>query len=274
MKYQFLEEKRCGNQKILHSINNQGSLEYPINKSAIHEQEDDSHLFCYWQLDVSAGNGIGFNVINFNSPSTCSPSDLLLFNEIPVCAQNSPFLNPFHNLNAYHSNQYYQAKSTTSVIIKPDELLNGNQIQLSVHSQPQTRVDLFLFTSSPLRTEFSLYWTELHFLPKKLSPHEPQHLARVSRECEFFCNSSRTCISRNLVCNSIPNCPLDPLSSSSLADDEVDDVCSGNTLLTLLPLYGPLVVSIVFFILIITSSAIVAFRLRRKYLKKRKEIHF
>ncbi|RWS00520.1 uncharacterized protein B4U79_01429 [Dinothrombium tinctorium] len=57
----------------------------------------------------------------------------------------------------------------------------------------------------------------------------PESLVTLSKECEFLCKSSKTCLRRDLVCNGFPNCPN--TGNGANYEDELESICHKNSFL-------------------------------------------
>lgn len=52
---------------------------------------------------------------------------------------------------------------------------------------------------------FTARWTQLQMVPTHSSPAET--LVSLGKDCDFLCASSMACLTRELVCNGVSNCP-------------------------------------------------------------------
>ncbi|RWS00474.1 hypothetical protein B4U79_10012, partial [Dinothrombium tinctorium] len=187
-------------------------------------------LFCKWRVKVLPEFDVAFNVENLNLPFDCSNDDFLLLKDVPLCVQNAfssnfaSFYNYYyhhHHFHHRHSQRHFaDSKEHKSFIIRREELRANHELHFENNGAPSF-IDLYFSASNPENSSFALYWTQLKMLPESFE--SPESLVTLSKECEFLCKSSKTCLRRDLVCNGFPNCPN--TGNGANYEDELESIC-------------------------------------------------
>lgn len=295
--YRFVREYRCGNQETI-AAKLQGMLHFPFEPDIVletsamrklnasssslinnvrSENRDEDSLFCKWTINVYPEFDIAFNIKNLNFPFDCSNDDFLLLKDIPLCIQSAFSTNIASFYDYYYNHQYQfgytqrhfaDFKDHKSFIIKREELRSDQELNFENIKGAPNQVNIFFSASDPGNSSFTLYWTQLKVLPE--SVESPEALVILSKECEFLCKSSKTCLRRNLVCNGFPNCP-NTANGANIAnhEDEFESICHQSSFLFTLISNKIVWIFALVCLLLITFSVFVYVLLQLKKLRKK-----
>ena len=248
-----------------------------ISAAMVH---DISPLFCRWRLQVPLHMDISINLKSIRMPSDCS-GNFIFIRESLICGHLGHY--------RHHPGRSKATSQSANIIIRREDLsayINGHKM---AHSGGggigddilgHNSVDIYFSTMRPDLAYFRLYWSHVRKLPESVDSSDV--LLSITRECQFLCADSRTCIASSMVCNGFPNCPLvSRLSSGSGAavsgsssamyytgsssgsgdeypaesEDEATDHCSqGSIILSFL--FKPIVLVLVSLAVLLTAIAV------------------
>ncbi|XP_049273654.1 uncharacterized protein LOC125759285 [Rhipicephalus sanguineus] len=190
--FTFYSDARCGAERL--ELDLQGSLRFPAVRPPYRSSQESGFseevlgaggpLYCRWQTPVLSNHDISFRLHSFYAPSSNCTANYLLVDDVVLCP-NPPVIH--------------------SVLIHRENIINA-QVPLEFRSVDAST------------TNFSLWWTQVKLLS---TPSSPETLVSLSKECEFLCADSMVCIKKELVCNSVPNCP-EGLPSNSRSQNSAE----------------------------------------------------
>jgi len=291
-----MNENRCSPQESFKSFRQlQGRIQFPFythfhansiqntnhTKSVNHPEVlplDTSPLFCKWSIYVSPNLDVSFSIKNLNLPLECS-DNFIFVQDTPFCGSYHYLSNSLVSKSNSHSESSSSSKafvSQANIIIKKEDVNVPTSEEIrdkamySTSAKNDRIIDIYFSSTRPEVTSFDLYWTQLKLLPETVGSSE--QLTSISRECDFFCKSSRTCIHSSMVCNQFPNCPL-VSTIDAYSEDEDETLCTKSNIFISFFANKNLILGLAFFLLIFLSLIIIFFfiRLMSKY---RRNIYF
>lgn len=167
--YNFYSETRCGPEDL--ELDLQGVLVFPpLGMDKRCSSGCTRQLWCNWNIPVFHRMDVAFRLDYYNSPGNCT-TDTLTIDHLQYCPKNGVRDREF--------------------LVRKEEVT-------------ETGISIQVRTKEAMMTNFSLWWTQLKVLPP---PSGTESLLSLEKDCEFLCTFSRTCLTKELVCNGVPNCP-------------------------------------------------------------------
>lgn len=177
--YVFFTESRCGSEKL--ELDLQGQLTFPPLISASGACSDgqcsESSIFCSWKIPVFFRMDLLLKVDGLPEQGNCS-TDHAMVNNIVLCPTGEE----------------------QEVLLHKEDIYDSH-----------VTIGLRLSDKS---SNFTVQWTQLRMLPARGSS---ESLVSLGKDCDFLCTTSMACLTRELVCNGVNNCP----GPANTADEEI-----------------------------------------------------
>ncbi|XP_035230771.1 uncharacterized protein LOC118202696 isoform X2 [Stegodyphus dumicola] len=177
--YIFYTESRCGPERL--ELDLQGLLTFPPLISGPgtcpEGQCPDTPISCQWKIPVFHRMDLLLKIDGLPEQANCS-TDHAIVNNIVLCPSSE------EQELLFHKEDIFESDVTVS-------------LRLSEKSY-----------------NFTVRWTQLRMLPSRTSSDT---LVSLGKDCDFLCTSSMACLTRELVCNGVANCP----GPATTADEDV-----------------------------------------------------
>lgn len=177
--YIFFTESRCGPERL--ELDLQGMMTFPplivLPGTCPDGQCADSSIFCSWKIPVFYRMDLLLKVDGLPEQANCS-ADHAMVNSIVLCPTGEE----------------------QEVLLHKEDIYDSNVI-----------ISLRL---SEKMSNFTVRWTQLRMLPTRGST---ETLVSLGKDCDFLCTTSMACLTKELVCNGVNNCP----GPSNGADEEM-----------------------------------------------------
>ncbi|GBL92146.1 hypothetical protein AVEN_91495-1 [Araneus ventricosus] len=181
--YIFYTESRCGPERL--ELDIQGLLTFPPLVSGPgtcpEGQCPEAPIFCQWKIPIFHRMDILLKLDGLPEPSNCS-TDHAMVNNIVLCPNDE----------------------MQEVLLRKEDIFESD-----------VTVSLRLSEKS---YNFTVQWTQLQMLPSRTSPDT---LVSLGKDCDFLCTTSMACLTRELACNGVSNCP-----GLGITADEDPTLCS------------------------------------------------
>ncbi|GFS45317.1 uncharacterized protein TNIN_120501 [Trichonephila inaurata madagascariensis] len=167
--YIFYTESRCGPERL--ELDIQGLLTFPPLISGPgtcpEGQCPEAPIFCQWKIPIFHRMDILLKLDGLPESSNCT-TDHAMVNNIVLCPNDE----------------------MQEVLLRKEDIFESD-----------VTVSLRLSEKS---FNFTVQWTQLQMLPSRTSPDT---LVSLGKDCDFLCTSSMACLTRELACNGVNNCP-------------------------------------------------------------------
>uniref|UniRef100_T1JCM0 CUB domain-containing protein n=1 Tax=Strigamia maritima TaxID=126957 RepID=T1JCM0_STRMM len=198
--YEFFHGSECGPGLV--EISNQGELEYPSSISMGNADEPDisrANVRCIWTVPVTPHMDVYMWFVYLTMPSNCSADRIDV--RLPPSGWH------------YTSDALFTVCGDEPMVDLP--LIDSSSIAAN-------KFLVELRTSVESDTRFKLVITQV----VRQSEREFFFKLGVTAPCSFLCPGSNVCISQDLVCNGVRNCPL----NGYLSTDEDATLCGAHPL--------------------------------------------
>lgn len=184
--YNFYTEPRCGPERL--ELGLQGTLFFPplpgvagaLPPTCTSETQcRERPLYCTWKIPAFHRMDVALRVSGLSTTANCS-MDHVTINKVLLCP----------------------SATEQEVIVHKEEVISDVIVGLKMSSDIQ-------------QLNISFKWTQLRMLPTQTNRDS---LVSLGKDCDFLCANSMACLTRELVCNSFPNCP--GLLNGSPADED------------------------------------------------------
>ncbi|XP_015922275.2 uncharacterized protein [Parasteatoda tepidariorum] len=167
--YIFYSESRCGAERL--ELDIQGILTFPPLIPTIGNCPDgqclDGPIFCQWKIPIFHRMDVLLKVESLAEEGNCS-TDHAIVSSIVLCPSDE----------------------VQEVLLHKEDIFESD-VTVSLRMSEKT-------------SNFTVRWTQLQMLPTRTSPDS---LMSLGKDCDFLCTTSMACLTRDLVCNGVSNCP-------------------------------------------------------------------